>query len=351
MSRRIAKLLGEPEADVLKLLSGLEDKNGLPSHDVRHIAQIHQQVRAKLADLNLDPDDTTAQELYHALVCKFEADSQEFDAAHNISNDDFDSKTAAAAKLLKDSGRLPNLWALKNKAAKELLAVHAPKQVMKYLGYRSAASLLKREDISEIYIAAQQLECASWQKQQARLISKLEPTAFELREANVISLDYDRWSEAPSVDDVVVCDEIGSLAVWPSERTGQLPLLSISLLLIESLQQYGAAKLAAKDVFPSDSVMAWWSDMDHLVVDLNGGPVSLNIHDVAGGWLEGSDFANRQLKKGRNNYWQQLIEKYENKDEIEALFDDTVIQRVRQLKFRAPEPAFEYDFAEDFQDE
>ncbi len=345
---RLAKLLDESEAEVSALIMNLEHRNGLPSHDVRHIAEVHQRVRSKLAELNLDPDDTTAQELYQALLIKFEADSRDFDAAFGMADEGFNQKTAAAAKLLRASGRLPRLWALKNKAAKELLAGHAPKQVMKFLGYRSTASLLKRENITELFIAAQLLESDTWQKRQARLVSKLEPTAFELREMEIVELDYAKWSGVEAEGNVVVSDETASLALWPSEQTDQAPLLSISLLLIETLQSYGGQKLEAADILPADSIVSWWNDMDHLIADLDGGRVSLNLHDVGGNWLGGSDFENRSLRKARSSYWHRLIEKYDNQDDVEALFDDTVLRKVRQLKFKAPQPAFEYELAEDF---
>src|SRR4051794_14259749 len=106
---RIAKLLDESEAELSKLLADLENKNGLPSHDARHIATVHQSVRSKLADLNLDPDDSTAAELYHALLVKFEADSQKFDEAYGTAGADFDHKVSTVAKTLKDSGQLPRL--------------------------------------------------------------------------------------------------------------------------------------------------------------------------------------------------------------------------------------------------
>lgn len=347
MSRRIAKLLDESEAELSKLLADLEKKNGLPSHDARHIADVHQRVRSKLADLNLDPNDTTAPELYHTLLIRFDTDCRKFDEVYGAAAADFDHKAAATAKMLENSGRLPRLWALKNKSAKELLSVHAPKQVMKFLGYRSTASLLKREDISEIFIAAQILESDSWQKQQVRLVSKLQPTAFELREIRLVTLRCDRWAELDYEDAVIASDDMGAVAIWPSEQAAQAPLLSISLLLIEELRKYDGRQLAAADIFTKDKTLAWWSDMDHLVADLRGGQVSMNLHDVAGDWLGSQAFENRSLQKGRHNYWRQLIDKYEHKGDIEALFDDTVMRKVQQLKFSVPQPAFEYDFAED----
>jgi hypothetical protein len=61
MSRKISMLLDQPEPMVNKLLSELEDKNGYPSHDARHIAENSQKVRLKIVALGLDPEDTTGE--------------------------------------------------------------------------------------------------------------------------------------------------------------------------------------------------------------------------------------------------------------------------------------------------
>ena len=76
MSRVIADIIEHPESVVSKVISSLEAKNGFPSHDVRHYADSHQKSRIKIAELGLDPDDTTPEELYRSLLIKFQADAR-----------------------------------------------------------------------------------------------------------------------------------------------------------------------------------------------------------------------------------------------------------------------------------
>src|SRR5437868_15448289 len=100
MSQRIARILDESEHQVTKLISKLEDKNGYPSHDVRLLAENIQKIRNKMTELGLDPEDTTGEELYHALLVKFQQDSNLFDVEHGAITLDFDQKSAKAADLL-----------------------------------------------------------------------------------------------------------------------------------------------------------------------------------------------------------------------------------------------------------
>jgi hypothetical protein len=150
MSRAIAALLNEPEHLVRKAVKILEDKNGYPSHDVRHLADNIQRVRAKIAELNLDPDDTTAEELYHALLVKFQKDSKEFDACLGAENQTYDQRVETAINLVSKKLKLPEVWTLKSQAAKQLLKSEPPKKLMKFLGYRSVDSLIKRQNLAEL---------------------------------------------------------------------------------------------------------------------------------------------------------------------------------------------------------
>jgi hypothetical protein len=344
MSRRLGRLLAESPQTVADLIADLEKRNGHPSHDVRHMAQIHQQVLKKLADLNLDPADTTAKELYHALLVKFDADSREFDAAYGTSNSSFTDKLELAAKLLKTSGHTPRQWALRPKTARDLMRSHQPKHVMKYLNYRSVESMLKREDLAKVYLLASCLESDSWQKQQNRLVSKLDQTAFELRDTRIAAVDID--IDEPGA--IIISDEMAALTICPSDGPTDSTLLSIMLTLIETMEAYSTGELSAKEIFSSDKIIDWWHQADGLLADLDGGQVSLNIHDVAACHSQMSRFEDRLLDKARKSYWAQLVDRYENKEDIEALFDETVINKVRQFKFRAPEPAYEFEYAEDF---
>lgn len=346
MSQRIARLLEESEAAVTKVLQELEEANGLPGHDVRHIADTHQAIREKLTDLGLDPSDTTAEELHHALLVKFENDSRNFDESYGVSNAGFDDRIALAAKLLHHSGHMPQTWALKNSAAKDLLRRLPPKHAMKALRYRSVESLLKRENIAEVILAAQMLESGTWHNRFSSAVSKLDQTAFELREIRLVSLPASKWMDAVDGYEVSASAEEAAVAVWPTENNADQPLLSVILAVTEELESFGA-RFKLDELFEDDNVIAWWSDMDHFVAELEGGNVSLNLRDINQCLQEGVGFTGRSTLRGRREYWHELMQKYQKKAGLQEIFDSSAIQKVRQLKLKAPQPAYEFEFAEE----
>lgn len=341
---RLAKLLDESEAEVSALIMNLEHRNGLPSHDVRHIAEVHQRVRSKLAELNLDPDDTTAKELYHGLRTRFEADAEKLDDFYDTTTKNFNERLALAAQLVNKTMKAPELWALKKSASKELLRQNTPKHVMKAAGYRSVESMLKREDVRAIYLAAQILESDSWHKAQTRLVAKLDQTAFELRGVATIVLKPDWLESARPRNLLVSSDTQGVITIPPSNLTRDLPLLSIILLLADKIHSYGANLF---DVCKIYQTLGWWAQTVGLLASVEDLVVSLDLRDVSASWLYGHDFKKRQLDHGRQSYWRGLVDRYQNKEQLEEAFDNSVMRRVRQLSVKAPEPAYEFDFAED----
>jgi hypothetical protein len=345
MSRKIARLLDESPEKLGQLLKELEEKNGLPSHDARFLAQTVQQVRSKIADLGLDPDDTTGEELYHALQVRFQKNSHLFDVYFDAMDLGFEDRAAMAAQLVSRNFEAAERWALKSPAAKQLLKDLPPKQVMKHLGYRSLDSMLKREKIAELYLAAAYVEADSWHKNHQKLVSKLDQTAFELRIPAIISLDYDKWSAYEGPDNfVAVDDDMAVLAVWPSADTRNASLLSQCLMLMENLQLDERHKLAHK-LSRISGVLDWWADADHLLGELDGEPVSFSLKDAALNSLHGNDYSDRELTHARKGFWQELVSRYEKLPPSEALFDDTVRQKIAKLKFKPPEPV--YEFAEE----
>jgi len=345
MSKRIARLLEESEEKVAKLLQELERVNGLPSHDVRHIAYTHQAIRKKLIDLSLDPDDTTAQELYHALLVRFDNDSRRFDESYGVVSAIFDDKVALAAKLLHHSDRMPRAWALKSSAAKDLLRRMPPKRTMKALNYRSVESLIKRENLAEVMVAAEVLESGAWHAQFQRAVSKLDQTDLELREIKLVVMPSSKWQNIVDENGVMVCIEEAVMTIWPNPESHNESLLSIMLAFLEELENFGS-HLSLKELFENDDVIGWWADMDHLVAELDGEHVSLNLKDNALCSLLGNSFAERELGHGQHNFGQELLSRYQKLPPAEALFDDSIKQRVQSLKLAAPQPEFE--FAEEF---
>lgn len=342
MTKRISQLMDQPEHLVANLISKLEDKNGYPSHDVRLLAESVQKIRAKMSNLDLDPDDTTGEELYHALLVKFEADSNLFDVNFGAKTLDFDAKVAKALYLVAKSLELPRQWALKSTIAKNVLRQHPPKRVMKQLRYRSVESMLKRENISEIFLGAQYLEPASWLKIHSRLISRLEQTAFELRPLKLQTLSYGRWANTADPQTFIAeNNSVGALGIWPSEQVKNVPLLSMVVFVVDKLNSYKNIKLGQTTANLSQTV-AWWADLDHLVANLSSEHVSLSLKDVALNSLYTLSYSQRELSHAQISFWQELLSRYENLPEaVGDMFGSIAIKP----KFDIPEPV--YEFAED----
>jgi len=345
MSHKIARLLDKPEQIVASFINQLEAKNGAPSHDVRLLAENISTIRLKLAQLGLDPDDTTGAELYHALLVQFHKTAALFELQLGTENQNFDSRSARAADLVGQNFELPKRWALKNSAAKNILRRLPPKRTMKRLGYRSVESMLKRENLAEIYLGAQAAETASWQKDHARAVSKLDQTDFELRRLSICLLNYDRWGDIDSPAGFAADDQtVAAIGLWPSDGLQKAPLLSMCLLLMEAAAACGRLEPAAGAAKLS-GVLEWWADMDQLVAELGGEPVSLNLKDACLNSLTQNPYEQRQLEHGRAAFWHELLSRYDHLPAHEAPFDSSIRQRLAELKFKAPEPV--YEFAEE----
>jgi hypothetical protein len=249
-----------------------------------------------------------------------------------------------AAKLVGTYVDLPSHWALRTKIAKQALKVSEPKRLMKYLGYRSIESMLKRENIYELFLAAQVLESNTWQKGLMKYISHLDQTGFEMRPINLVNLSRNKWSMAEADDFAVYDNLIGAAGLWPDSAMHGAPLLNMVLLLIESFKT-PLHLLPGTELVKMNMVM-WWVDMDHLVYELADEHVSLNVKDCAlNSWFKNS-FEERIIDQGLKNFWQALVDRYQNRPAIEAPFEDNISQRIAGLKAAIPDPALE--FAEEF---
>lgn len=344
MNNRIINLLGETNCSITKVLKELETINGCPSHDVRFYADTHHQVRKKIAQLSLDADDTTGEELYHALLVKFDEDARLFEKRYGNLND-FNARASKAADIILTCTTMPQYWALRNLAARKILKDHPPKQMMKILGYRSVDSMLKRENVAKVFLTAKNTESANWHNILNRTISKLDQTSFELRQLKIVILPQAELTEIYSDSNIVVADELAAVGLWPTDENSKAPLLSMVLTLNETINNLSHQNENNLNRL-GDSVR-WWADMSHLLTELDGEKVSFNIHDVAESHLRAYSYLNRVIDRSRYHYWQNLLKRYDKHPKIEAVFDNSAFQKVRRLKFKAPEPSYEFEYVED----
>ncbi len=177
-------------------LQQLEKESGNASADIRLTAEIVGKIRIKTKELGLDPDDTTGKELYFALLNKVE--QQEKHLVKQIGGkpgDSPDKLMPLMKKAWEDIDTPKSCWVIKHSVAKQMLKKMPPKAIMKHLGYRSVDSMLKRENLAEIYGALRFAEGPEWLNNFNKLYKKLKPSDFETRQIKIVQMPSERWGD------------------------------------------------------------------------------------------------------------------------------------------------------------
>jgi len=194
MSKMLSELLGATEPMFSLALKQLEDSSGNPTADIRLSAEIMGKVRLKTKELGLDADDTTGKELYYALMNLVE--KQEKHLVKQIGGKEGDSPEVLMPLMRAAWEKVDTpktCWVLKHSVAKKMLKKMPPKSIMKHLGYRSIDSMLKRENLAEVYGALRFAETPDWLNHFNGLYKKLKPSDFETRQIEIVQMSDERW--------------------------------------------------------------------------------------------------------------------------------------------------------------
>lgn len=251
MSRVLSQLLDAKEPMFTMALNQLEQTSGRPSVDVRLIADISANVRQKVRELGLDPNDTTDKELYHALQ-NMTAMHDEY-LAKAIGTDSKAQLTDQLKAIQHALATMPiarSCWVIKHSVAKRLLKALPPKNVMKQLGYKSIDSMLKRQPVAEIFTAVRFMETAAWQTRLVKSYRKLIPSDFETREVDVLLLDRERWGDAADTfihiqhHNITHLKELGVIMILPIPvrklRGVVITVMPLALHYINEIRSYSA---------------------------------------------------------------------------------------------------------------
>ena len=237
MSMYISKLLGATEPLFSQSIQQLEDISGKPSEDVRLHAELLGKVRIKTEELGLDPDDTSPKELHQALVALI--DQHDKHLVKKIGGKD-PNDSAELMPLMKKAWEgvdtPKNAWVLKKTVAKSMLKKTPPKNIMKHLGYRSVDSMLKNENLAEIYGALRFAETADWLNGFNESYKSLKPTDFQNRQIEVVEMPLKRWGDiaAPFIHkkrhNITHLKELGVILMLPVTPEANLKGIAIFTL-------------------------------------------------------------------------------------------------------------------------
>lgn len=236
----MSDLLGASEPMFTGVIQQLERMSGDPNIDVRLTAEIATKVNQKIRELGLDPTDTTAKELYHGLQGLVQIHDNFLVKA--LGGSDATDVADLLPRIVRKVESLPQskrCWVIKHSVAKRLLKDMPPKQLMKHLGHRSVDSMLKRENIDELFVALQFTQSSAWQARFIASYKRLQPSDFESRTISIVQFSGKRWEKlgrdfsALQRQAIAYAKELGVIAVLPIpvERLRGICVTLLPLLL------------------------------------------------------------------------------------------------------------------------
>jgi hypothetical protein len=253
MTRYLSQLLGAREPTFSQSIQQLELASGMPSADIRLSADLMQQARQKIAQLGLDPKDTTGPELYSALHERLRGDEQRVRTALGIAPDATSSDIVGRVQQFVDTLDVSkDCFALKASIARRLLKKKPPKSAMKHLGYRSLDSMLKHEQPAQLYAAAVAYESLQWHKAFREQYSKLSPSDFEQRPMTIVYPKAKRWAAlsndfvAATKQNILCFKELGAIVMLPIDERVEGLATTTLLLVLESMNDIRTQSSYAK---------------------------------------------------------------------------------------------------------
>jgi len=264
----LSELLGAAEPGFTTALHELESASGSDGTDLRLTSEIAKKVHNKIRELGLDPMDTTGKELYHGLQALVKIHDEFLRLALGAHDPDDTNDLLRRCIMAVNSLFIPKqCWVLKHSVAKKLLKDMPPKKVMKQLSYRSIDSMLKRENIGELYLALYFIESRAWLERFIKSYKKLKPSDFEVRNVDILQLTGKQWGDAltgyvyQNRHNVIVLKDLGVIGVLP------LPpgrLRGICITMMPLLLHYINEIRLYSSYFKLQQVKP---DFDHLIID------------------------------------------------------------------------------------
>lgn len=236
MSRFISALLAKEKSAIRTTLAKLEQASGENSIDSRLISEIIINSKSKIKQLGLDADDTTPEELYVSLNNL--AELHDGFLAKAIGGEDSSNVSDMLPRITKYANNVAkskSVWGIKHAVAKRQIKLIPPKQLMKKLGYRSIDSMLKRENIDDLFAGIRIIESTEYLAKFFNNFSKLRPSDFESRKMSVRLLTHKKWEKVTNEyvrktrSNLIELRELGSVIVT-SIPVEKLPGTTITVL-------------------------------------------------------------------------------------------------------------------------
>lgn len=236
----LAQLLKAKDPLFVLTLRQLEDITGRKGVDVALISEIIAKAHHGAQQLGLDPPDYSAEELYWALVNRVKKDDARL--AKQLGGTSDDNIADIMSRIVHRVNGLDmerSGWFLKDGKARAMLKANPPKQVMKKLGYRGIESMLRRENLYELYGALRFVEESGWLNKFIEQYHQLTFGDFEQRDIRVIEYDWGKWGRDIASDfitkklhNITHLKELGVIVVLPVHEDKMPGITMRDLLLL-----------------------------------------------------------------------------------------------------------------------
>lgn len=182
MTKLLRNLLGVREPTFSLKLRALESATGSHKVDLSFMSNVLTASNRIIKLLELDPDDTTAQELHSSLLSyAAECDGE---LSHVYGGD-----VQKIIDKLESKAPVTPIPIIKSARLKTLLIKNPPKKVMVALGFRSTESLLKRAPLEQLLLGAFMLESVNWHRSFLKSLRLLKPEDITMERPKIVQIN------------------------------------------------------------------------------------------------------------------------------------------------------------------
>lgn len=220
-----------------KMIADFERSTGDQAIDVNLIGEVLTQTNLRIRALRLEPGDTSAMEMYQALLARYTEDAAK--VRYQLMSEDLDLDLFRE-RLLEclSSSAEATVCRLKSVSLAKLLAQHPPTQTLKRLKLTKVEQLMGDYTTAEVLVAVRLLESSGWLASWMQSLAKLSPKDYELALAEIVLVEdselrqilWQKFANRPAV-----AAALGGALLWANELTVETIESSLDLILELSL--------------------------------------------------------------------------------------------------------------------
>ncbi len=222
MSTFLANLLSKETSGFKKFIEDMEFVSGHKSNDLKLLSDIKIATNHKIKSLGLNPSDTTAPELYHALNNLFILHDNFIVKKNNLKYESPLSDTLdKIVATFNQPVNAQSVFSLKPSVIRKILAKNQPLKTSVLLGHRSLSSMLKNENPRIVLSVAYYIESEEWKRSYLDLLKELSISDFEYKKIELIVLNNPKFQKISKAilklnkHSVISLENIGQILIIP----------------------------------------------------------------------------------------------------------------------------------------